>query len=152
MRHNIHVSFVTWLSTLQSLLLCPLTSGIWTTASYTKKLLWWGVRAASVYGYRARNLERCLIVCPFSKIIIVTFSLGLWNFQPRVLTRNVLLTMVLALNVIRKWLGAPLTLVHPWASVQVGHYCNSWYSKPGKSADDFSSSAVFQYYEYQPAE
>lgn len=69
-----------WLSTLH--IICSVT-----VINYTKKLPWWDLRATPIYQERDADLEGNLILCPFSKMIVVgsflepvsTPTMGSWS-------------------------------------------------------------------------
>lgn len=49
------------------------------TIHYTKRCIWWCLRAALIYEYRDESLENCLKLRPVSKIIVIGSLLGSVN-------------------------------------------------------------------------
>lgn len=92
-----------------------------------------------INGYRYANLRSSLLFCPFIRIVVVGWLLGMWVPQRWVLghmdsSRNVFTLVEWPLKHTQKWLVAPKTsvpLMHPWTYlvmlvIIVAHRVHNW--------------------------
>lgn len=103
-------------------------------------------------GHKDTNLEYSLILYPFSKILVVSLSWGLWVPQPWILSHiysirhTIFLPVDRSLVTSRKWMVTSKTfvpLLHSWRNLAVPviivvHNVHSWL----RSADSFSLSSL----------
>lgn len=60
----------------------PVVGLVFTAIIYKNKLLWWGLRDVFIYGYKDNNVERSLLLYPFTRKIVVGSHSGPIPTQP----------------------------------------------------------------------
>lgn len=148
-----------WMSTSQTLILCRLTKCEWvsvvTSVLNTKRLLWWGLRAALTYGCRDKNLEGSLRLPSLSRIIAVGSRLGPVNsstmgYLPDIQYQTCFSSCAIDLKSNQKVVTlvtpvASMPLLHPqpYLATSVIHYSSSLDSQMGKAIDDSPTPSVY---------